>query len=151
MSKFKIICDNIRKNNKNTVHPHVAEEQRKNIKIFVHYFKMLIYKIPKEMFFMLGLIRRNKTQVTDRTVYMEIYGANRVTYRVTSGRISAYGNEIMTYGIEAVDFFTGESESIPDFSCNIEDAVDFAEILISDRVKPDDIYGKALAYLSVSI
>ncbi|MBR1593007.1 MAG: hypothetical protein IJ666_08375 [Ruminococcus sp.] len=100
---------------------------------------------------MLGLIRRNKTQVTDRTVYMEIYGANRVTYRVTSGRISAYGNEIMTYGIEAVDFFTGESESIPDFSCNIEDAVDFAEILISDRVKPDDIYGKALAYLSVSI
>ena len=100
---------------------------------------------------MFGLIRRNKCEVKDRTVYMEIYGANKVTYRVTSGKIDNYGNEMMTYGIEAVDFLTGKSESIPDFSCNIEDAVDFAEVLISGRVKPDDIYGKALEYLSVSI
>ena len=100
---------------------------------------------------MFGLIRRNKGEVKDRTVYMEIYGANKVTYRVTAGKLVYYGSETTAYGIEAVDSFSGKSESIPDFSCNIEDAVDFAEFLISDRVRPEDIYSKALAYLSVSI
>ncbi|MBP3760293.1 MAG: hypothetical protein J6I55_02270 [Ruminococcus sp.] len=100
---------------------------------------------------MFGLIRRNKGEVKDKTIYMEIYGVNKVAYKVTAGKINLYGNETVTYGIEAVDFITGKSESIPDFSCNIEDAVDFAEMLISDHVKPDDIYSKALAYLSVSI
>ena len=54
-------------------------------------------------------------------------------------------------GIEAEDYQAGEKEVIPDFSRNIEDAVDFTEMLITERVRPKQIYGKALNYLRISI
>lgn len=100
---------------------------------------------------MFGIMRRVKREVRDRTVYMEIYGDNKVIYRVIVGRMFSFGEDIVTYGIEAEDRFTGESGVIPDFSRNIEDAVDFAELLITGRVRPRDIYAKALGYLCVSI
>ena len=46
---------------------------------------------------------------------------------------------------------TGEKEIIQDFSRNIEDAVDFAELLINTRTKPRNLYTKALNYLCISI
>lgn len=101
--------------------------------------------------FMFGIMRRKNREVRDRTVYMEVYGDNKVAYRVVSGRIDLFGDEVSTYGVEAEDFTSGEKEGIPDFSRNIEDAVDFAEMLISGRVKPRQVYNKALNYLCVSI
>ena len=77
---------------------------------------------------MFGIVKRIKHEVRDKTIYMEIFGENKVTYRVLSGRMCIYGDEIITYGIEVIDHKNGEKELIADFSRNIEDAVAFAAI-----------------------
>lgn len=100
---------------------------------------------------MFGIMRKVNREVKDKTVYMEVYGDNKVAYRVTTGRITVFGDEINTYGIEAEDYDNGDKETIPDFSRNIEDAVDFTEMLISGKVRPKQMYNKALNYLCVSI
>lgn len=100
---------------------------------------------------MFGIMRKINREVKDKAVYMEVFGDNRVAYRVITARMSIFGDEINTYGIEAEDYGNGEKEAIADFSHNIEDAVDFAEMLISGKVKPNQIYNKALNYLCVSI
>ena len=100
---------------------------------------------------MFGIVKKTKREVLDRTVYMEVCGGNKVSYRVVAGRMNINGSDIITYGIEAQDLNNGEYASIPDFSRDIEDAVDFAEILISGKVRPAQIYGKALNYLCISI
>ena len=79
---------------------------------------------------MFGIIRKKKQDVRDRTVYMEVCGDNKVAYRVIAGRLCGGGYDVVTYGIEAQDLCSGEYECIPDFSRDIEDAVDFAEMLI---------------------
>lgn len=88
-----------------------------------------------------------KIPVTDKTTYMEIYGQNKVSYKVTVGRM---GNTI-TYGIETVDCISGATETIPNFSKNLEDAVSFVEILIKNRISPKYVYIKALDYLRKTI
>lgn len=100
---------------------------------------------------MLGMVRIIKHEVRDRTIYMEVFGDNKVSYRVTVGKMFFCGQDITTYGVEAEDAKNGEYEAIADFSHNIEDAVDFAEMLISDRVRPSEIYSMALHYLWISI
>lgn len=100
---------------------------------------------------MFGLIRREKRKVTDRTVYMEVFGDNRISYRVTVGRMLFENKEIITYGVEIEDPKTHEREVIADFSRDIEDAVDFAEMLISAKIPPCRLYTKALNYLLISI
>lgn len=100
---------------------------------------------------MFSIVKPKKHEVRDKTVYMEIYGDNKVTYKVLSGRMDLYGDEIITYGIEVYDHKSGEKEIIPNFSHNIEDAVAFADELISDRVRPRQLYGKALGFLRISI
>ena len=100
---------------------------------------------------MFGIIKNKKQDVRDRTVYMEVCAYNKVSYRVIVVRLYVGGDDIVTYGIEAQDMSTGEYESIPDFSRDIEDAVDFAEMLISSRARPEGIYSLALSYLCVSI
>ena len=100
---------------------------------------------------MFGIIKRKKREVKDRTVYMEVYGDNKVIYRVTAGKVWSFGDEINTYGIEAEDRATGTKEIIQDFSRNIEDAVDFAEMLINSRARPQQLYTRALGYLCISI
>lgn len=100
---------------------------------------------------MFGKIRRIKRKVVGKTVYMEVYGDNKIAYRVTAGRMDIYGETVITYGIEAEDPVSGEKEMIPDFSRNVEDAVDFAEMLITKKIHPRQIYSKALGYLCISI
>ena len=100
---------------------------------------------------MFGIIRKKKQDVRDRTVYMEVCADNKVSYRVIAGRLFSGGDNIITYGIEAQDMSSGEFETIPDFSRDIEDAVDFAEMLITSRTRPEGIYSRALSYLCVSI
>ena len=100
---------------------------------------------------MFGLVRKIKREVVDKTIYMEVFGDNKVSYRVTAGRMFHEGREIVTYGVEVEDSRTREKEEIPDFSRDIEDAVDFTEMLISDRIPPCRLYTKALNYLLISI
>ena len=82
---------------------------------------------------MFGIVKRIKCDVRDKTLYMEILGDNKVAYRVLSGKMVIYGDEIITYGIEVVDKKSGNKECISDFSRNIEDAVAFAEMLITNK------------------
>ncbi|MBQ6033948.1 hypothetical protein [Ruminococcus sp.] len=100
---------------------------------------------------MFGIVKKVKHEVMDRTLYMEIFGDNKVAYRVLSGRMSLFGDEVITYGVEVLDHRSGEKECIPDFSRNIEDAVCFAESLISEKSRPRQLYSKALDFLRVSI
>ncbi|MCR5601851.1 MAG: hypothetical protein K6G33_14060 [Ruminococcus sp.] len=100
---------------------------------------------------MFGIVKTKKHEVRDKAVYMEIFGDNKVAYRVLSGRMELYGDEIITYGIEVIDHKSGDKEIISDFSRNIEDAVIFAEELIAAKSRPRQLYGKALGFLKVSI
>ncbi|NLT08036.1 MAG: hypothetical protein GXY08_00800 [Ruminococcus sp.] len=100
---------------------------------------------------MFSIVKKIKREVCDRTVYMEVYGDNKVAYRVTAGRVSFFGDSVYTYGVEAEDKRSGEKESIPDFSRNVEDAVDFTEMMINGKIRPKQLYSKALSYLCISI
>lgn len=100
---------------------------------------------------MFGIVRKTKREVRDKMIYMEVYGDNKVAYRVTAGWIDLGGEDIFTYGVEAEDHTTGEIEAIPDFSRNVEDAVDFTEMMITQRIRPRYMYDKALNYLRISI
>ncbi len=100
---------------------------------------------------MFGIMRKIKREVRDKAVYMEVYGENNVAYRVITGKLDMFGSEVNTYGIEVEDYRSGDVEVIPDFSRNIEDAVDFTELLVSSKATPKNIYNKALGYLCVSI
>ena len=100
---------------------------------------------------MFGIVKKIKREVKDKTTYMEIFGDNKVAYRVLSGRMRIFEDEIITYGVEVIDHRSGQKELIDDFSRNIEDAVAFAELLISQKIKPCQLYSKALDFLRVSI
>lgn len=100
---------------------------------------------------MFGILSKTRQEVREKMVYLEVYAENKVSYRVTSGITDGKAGEVITYGIEAEDRLSGEKEIISDFSRNIEDAVDFAEMLIKGRIRPRQIYGKALNYLSFTI
>ncbi|MBR1824112.1 MAG: hypothetical protein IJ779_07760 [Ruminococcus sp.] len=100
---------------------------------------------------MFAVLKNKVTDVTDRTVYLEIFSDRKVAYRVTAGRTVRHGKESNTYGIEAVDSRTGETERIADFSPDIEDAVAFAEMLTAERAKPRQLYSRALNFLYLLI
>ena len=100
---------------------------------------------------MFGIVSKRKKEVVDKSVYLEVFGDNCVAYRVTIGTISGLGYPIITYGVEAEDFNNGTIETIPDFSRNIEDAVDFTEMMINKKSKPSQMYSLVLNYLYFSI
>lgn len=97
---------------------------------------------------MMTMLKKEKI-TTEKTNYMEVLGTNRVIYRVTSSK-KIYGDkEYVTYGVEAelkigpVKF----CEKIDDFSDDVKQAVGFAELLVSNNIKPALIYNAALCYL----
>ena len=93
---------------------------------------------------MLKTLRKTRQKIYGTSVYLEIYGDNKTAYRVIAGKTDC-GSAV--YGIEVSDCNTGETESIPDFSQNVEDAVTFAGILVRNRCRPKQIYSLALGYL----
>ncbi len=101
---------------------------------------------------MMTTVKREKT-VTEKTNYMEVLGANRVVYRVTSSKKIYDNKEYVTYGVEAemklglVKF----CEKIDDFSDDVRQAVGFAELLVNNNIKPTLIYNAALCYLRKTI
>ena len=100
---------------------------------------------------MFGIVNKIKREVKDKTIYMEIFGDNKVAYRVLSCRLFVYNDEYITYGIEVIDRNSSQIEYILDFSRNIEDAVAFAELLIAEKCRPKQLYSKALDFLRISI
>jgi len=96
---------------------------------------------------MLKTLRKVKQEIYDTSVYLEIYGDNKTAYRVISGKTDTLGTPSQVYGIEVQDCTTGETESIPDFSKSVEDAVSFTGLLVKNRCRPKNIYSLALGYL----
>jgi len=100
---------------------------------------------------MFGIMQKNSGNVTDISTYLEVHGVNKVAYRITTGTLTDSGYPMVTYGIEATDLRTGVKGEISNFSRSVEEAVDFAEMLIQNKVKPLEISGLALKYLCASI
>lgn len=102
---------------------------------------------------MTTLKKEKQKNISEKTNYMEVLGANRVVYRVTSSKKILDGDEIVTYGVEAemkigpVKFL----EKIDDFSDDVSQAVGFAELLVHNNIKPALIYNAALCYLRKTI
>ena len=50
---------------------------------------------------MFGLVRKIKREVVDRTIYMEVFGDNKVSYRVTAGRMFHEGRDIVHMALKS--------------------------------------------------
>lgn len=84
-------------------------------------------------------------------VYMEVYGSNRIVYRVTAGSVIQQGTEIPTYGVMLEDMRSGEQQSIADFSTDLERTIVFANDLVKRETRPSGLYDVALEYLSAAL
>lgn len=93
---------------------------------------------------------KNESGRDSSFIYLEIYGVNRVIYRVTSSVIKRMGKTAVVYGVSLEDIRTGEQECIENFSDKIENALDFAEMLILQKVPPYRLYSEALRNLRFS-
>lgn len=87
-------------------------------------------------------------QRPENVVYMEVYGSNRVIYRVTAGSIIQDGVSQPFYGVMLEDLRSGECQSIADFSPDLEQTIRFANALIQRELKPSGLYDAAFGYLS---
>lgn len=83
-------------------------------------------------------------------IYMEVYGVNRIIYRVTIGTAKRRGKEVSIYGVSLEDMRTGRRENLENFSEDIESTLKFANDLIHKRVSPDRLYNEALRHLRFS-
>ena len=75
---------------------------------------------------------RSKQAVT----YMEVYGANRVLYRVTASNTHRNQKLSVVYGIFLQDLRSGETAEIHAFSNSLEKTVCFVNDLIQKQVQP---------------
>lgn len=83
--------------------------------------------------------------------YMEVYGSNRVIYRVTADSRVRGGTARATYGVMLEDMRTGEQEHISDFSENLERTIQFANDLVQREIRPSGLFDIALRYLSEEV
>ena len=79
---------------------------------------------------------RSKQAVT----YMEVYGANRVLYRVTASNARRNQKLSVVYGIFLQDLRSGETAEIHAFSNSLE-----------KTVQPYQVYNAALRQLSLEV
>lgn len=84
-------------------------------------------------------------------VYMEVYGSNRVIYRVTAGSVVQGKTETPTYGVMLEDMRSGEIQGIADFSENLEQTIVFANDLVGRETRPTGLYDVALEYLCANL
>ena len=87
---------------------------------------------------------RSKQAVT----YMEVYGANRVLYRVTASNAHRNQKLSVVYGIF---LRSGETAEIHAFSNSLEKTVCFVNDLIQKQVQPYQVYNAALRQLSLEV
>lgn len=89
-----------------------------------------------------------QTRLSDTIIYMEVYGSNRVIYRVTAGSVIRQSAAEPFYGVMLEDLRTGERYSIADFSSDLEQTIRFANALVQQETRPSGLYDAALAALS---
>ncbi len=80
-------------------------------------------------------------------VYMEVYGNNRIIYRVTASRAVSFGQSRPVYGVMLEDLRSGERQGIANFSDTLEETIRFANELIEQEVVPAKLYDAALQAL----
>lgn len=92
-------------------------------------------------------MKRRGVKPDNTIIYMEVYGVNRVVYRVTATTVKRRGKPISVYGVSLEDVRTGQREELENFSVDMERTVQFANALIHKRVRPDGLYNEALRHL----
>lgn len=95
--------------------------------------------------------RQQSHHPTNAIVYMEVYGSNRVIYRVTAGSVVQGKTETPTYGVILEDMRSGEIHSIADFSEDLEQTIVFANDLVGREIRPSGLYDVALEYLCANL
>ena len=83
--------------------------------------------------------------------YMEVYGTNRVLYRVTASNTHRNQKLSVVYGIFLQDLRSGETAEIHAFSNSLEKTVCFVNDLIQKQVQPYQVYNAALRQLSLEV
>lgn len=88
-------------------------------------------------------------RIEDTVVYMEVYGSNRVIYRVTAGWVvRPDGTAKSVYGICLEDLRSGEQQALEDFSDTLDQTILFANHLVEQEIRPEELYDAALKQLS---
>ncbi|MBQ8515520.1 MAG: hypothetical protein IJ496_08995 [Ruminococcus sp.] len=98
---------------------------------------------------MMHTIKRS-TRSDSPIVYMEVYGVNRVLYRVTIGTVKRRGRLVKVYGVVLEDVRTGQRETLENFSEDLNHTVQFANSLIHRKIRPCGLYNEALRQLRYS-
>ncbi len=83
--------------------------------------------------------------------YMEVYGVNRVIYRVTACNTYQKKAIHVTYGVSLQNLRTGETAEITAFSNNLEKTICFVNDLIQREAQPYQIYNAAFRQLSLEV
>ena len=78
-------------------------------------------------------------RLSEPIVYMEVYGSNRVIYRVTAGSVIRQSVSEPFYGVTLEDLRTGERYSIADFSSDLEQTIRFANALAQQEIRPSSL------------
>lgn len=94
---------------------------------------------------------RTKERFADAIVYMEVYGSNRIIYRVTASNVICRGMAKLVYGVMLEDLRSGEQQSIADFSTDLEKTIRFANDLVMRETIPAKLYDAALEYLCTAL
>lgn len=95
-------------------------------------------------------VKKQVQKQESRMIYMEVYGVNRIIYRVTIGTAKRKGKEVSVYGVSLEDMRTGQSENLENFSEDIESTLKFTNDLIHKSVSPNGLYNEALRHLRFS-
>lgn len=95
-------------------------------------------------------IKKQKQKPENTITYMEVYGVNRVIYRVTAGTVNRRGTQAAVYGVSVEDIRTGRRECLENFSEDIDVTLRFANSLVHKRIRPDGLYNEALRHLRFS-
>ncbi len=92
-------------------------------------------------------LKRPGTKPDQTMIYMEVYGINRVIYRVTASTVRRRGRPVTVYGVALEDARTGMREVLENFSEDMEQTVQFANTLVRKNVRPNGLYNEALRQL----
>ncbi|MBQ8687260.1 MAG: hypothetical protein IJ512_01775 [Ruminococcus sp.] len=94
-------------------------------------------------------IKKRGVKPDNTMIYMEVYGVNRVIYRVTAGTMRRRGRAVPVYGITLEDVRTGERESLENFSEDMDHAVQFVNTMVQRGIRPSGLYNEALRQLRI--
>ncbi|MBO5227071.1 MAG: hypothetical protein J6B17_03150 [Ruminococcus sp.] len=95
----------------------------------------------------MALQARRSSEPDNSLVYMEVYGINRVIYRVTASAVRRKGKPVFIYGVTLEDARTGMAETLESFSEDMEHTIQFTNSLVKKHVRPEGLYNEALRHL----